>query len=206
MAADSGNWAAVLAGGPGARMGGHKPQRCVGGKRLIDLALAAVRELYQQVVVVTNEIGQFADLDCRLLTDRWPGQGPLAAIATAFLDTPAKTLLVVPVDLPLLQRPVLELVAAAQPGQLARAPIGPRGLEPLVCWLDRGCLPTVMRLLTSGERRTRRLLEEVEAHYIAEEAVKQVDPEWFSFMNVNYPDDLDEVSRIAYSRGLIATP
>lgn len=199
-------WGVVLAGGPGRRIGGNKHLRTVAGRRLIDLALAAVGRVCPKVMVVAGKVEPFAELGCRVLADRWPGQGPLAAIATAFLDSEAPAILVVPVDLPLLRPAVLELVAAAEPGQMARAPVGPRGLEPLVAWYSRVCLPRAMSLLARGERRSRRLLEDVDATFLEWEQVRRVDPEGLSFMNINYPEDLEAVNRLAAARGLIDTP
>ncbi len=199
-------WGAVLAGGPGRRMGGNKHLRTVAGRRLIDLALAAVGGLCPRVMVVAGRVEPFADLGCRVVADRWPGEGPLAAIATAFLDSDAPAILVVPVDLPLLQPALLGLVAAAEPGQVARAPVGPRGLEPLVAWYSRKCLPLAQSLLARGERRSRSLLEASGATFLEWEQVRQVDPEGLSFMNVNYPEDLKKAERLAADRGLIDTP
>ncbi|MEW5911352.1 MAG: molybdenum cofactor guanylyltransferase [Thermodesulfobacteriota bacterium] len=202
---EQGLWGVVLAGGPGSRIGGHKPWRLVGGRRLIDLALAAAGSVCPQCLVVTGQVEDFLDLDCSVLADRWPGQGPLAALATAFLDSPATEVLLLPVDAPLVQPALLALLLALRPGQRAVAAQGPGGMEPLLAWYHRDCLPAILRLVQAGEKRPRRLLQVVKARVLSREEVAAVDPQDLSFLNVNSPEDLAKADRIAAQRGQMHT-
>lgn len=198
---ETGLWGVVLAGGPGSRIGGDKPWRTVGGRRLIDLALEKASRICPQCLVVTGQVDQFLDLPYRVITDRWPGQGPLAAMATAFLDSQAESILLLPVDAPLLQLALLELVLKLRPGHKAVAAQGPGGIEPLLAWYSRDCLPTALRLMESGERRPRLLLDTIGARILTREEVAQADPEDLSFLNVNFPQDLEKAERIARESG-----
>lgn len=197
---------AVLAGGPGSRLGGNKPRRELAGHRLIDLALARAREACPQVVVVAADAADFAELDCTVIADRWPGQGPLAALATLFLDTPATSALMLPVDAPLVRPALLERVLELSPGQMAVAPQGPGGVEALMSWYSRDCLDPALEMLQGGERRLRLLLGKVGARIMTRQEVAEVDPEDLSFINVNFPEDLERAQREALKRGLFDTP
>ena len=198
--------AVVLAGGPGTRLGGGKPWRTLAGRRLVDLALERARELCPQVVVSAADCADFADLTCPIVADRWPGQGPLAALATVFLDTPATSVLLLPVDAPLMRPALLRRILELRPGQRAVACLGPGGHEPLMAWYSRECLPWALKLVQAGERRPRQLLQHVKAYIMSREEVAQVDPEDLSFINVNFPQDLERAERIAAERGLFDTP
>lgn len=195
-----GLWGAVLAGGPGRRIGGGKPWCTVGGRRFIDLALDQARRVCPQCMVVTGRVEDFLDLDCAVIADRWPGQGPLAALATAFLDSPAQEILLLPVDAPLLQPTLLELLLKLRPGHKAVAAQGPGGVEPLLAWYHRDCLPTIQRLAQAGEKRPRLLVEAVKARVLSRQEVAAVDPEDLSFLNVNFPEDLQKAEQIARQR------
>ncbi len=198
-------WGVVLAGGPGKRMGGGKPYKEIAGRRLIDRALDTLGEVCQQTMVVTVDVAGLAGLEVPIIRDRWPGQGPLNAIATALLDSEAEALLVMAVDLPLVEPKLLELVAFGPKDDKARAPMGPRGPQPLLAYYHRLCLPAALRLLEKGELKTRMLLEAVGASYIPLEEVHRVDPEELSFINVNYPEDLDKAYQLGRMRGLFDT-
>lgn len=198
-------WGVVLAGGPGRRMGGGKPLKEIAGRRLIDRALDSLGAVCQQTMVVTVEVASLAWLEVPVIRDRWPGKGPLNAIATAFLDSQADSLLVMAVDLPLVEPKLLELIASGPEDDKARAPMGSKGPQPLLAYYHRLCLPAALRLLDGGELKTRLLLNAVGASYIPLEQVRKLDPEELSFLNVNYPEDLDKAYQLGRRRGLFDT-
>ncbi|MBI5523836.1 MAG: NTP transferase domain-containing protein [Desulfarculus sp.] len=197
----------VLAGGPGSRLGGGKPWRTVAGRRLIDLAGTALERAGLPVLVVTVDVAACAGLPWEIIADRWPGQGPLAALVTAFLDSDAGGVVLLAVDLPLVRPALLARLAAAHGLCQALAIQGPRGWpEPLLAYYSRGCLPAAQRLLDSGEGRPRMLLGAVRTSFLAPAEVARLDPEGLSFLNVNYPEDLERANQAALAGGLFDTP
>jgi molybdopterin-guanine dinucleotide biosynthesis protein A len=200
-----GLWGAVLAGGPGSRLGGGKPFKEIAGRRLIDLALKSLGRVCPQLMIVTNDVAAYAEHPCLVLADRWPGRGPLAALATAFLDSPAQGVLLMAVDMPLVRPELLAALALAHGREKALAPLGPRWPEPLLAYYSRDCLPAIMRLLEQGDRRPRMLLKAVGAELMPREEVLAHDPEGLSFMNVNFPEDLEQAEREGRLRGLFDT-
>jgi|Deesub1362A_J573_1020465.scaffolds.fasta_scaffold03040_4 molybdopterin-guanine dinucleotide biosynthesis protein A len=196
----------VLAGGPGRRLGGDKPLRRVAGRRLIDLALESVGRVCPRVVVSTGQVEPLAELPVELIADRWPGQGPLAAVTTVLMDSGAEAVLVLAVDLPLVAEELLRRLAFGRDGALARAPLGPRGPEPLVAYYHRRCLPAAQRLLARGERRLRMLLKEVDTDFVSQQEVARLDPQGHSFLNVNYPQDLERAAALGRACGRFDTP
>lgn len=197
----------VLAGGPGSRLGGGKPWRTVAGRRLIDLAGGALERAGLEVLVVTVDVAACADLPWEIIADRWPGQGPLAALVTAFLDSDAGGMVLLAVDLPLVRPALLRRLALAHGHCQALAIQGPRGWpEPLLAYYSRGCLPAAQRLLAAGEGRPRMLLGAVQARFLEPSEVAQLDPEGYSFLNVNFPEDLQRANQVAQAGGLFDTP
>lgn len=92
---------AVLAGGRSRRMGTDKALLPLAGGTLLDYMMARLRVLpLTEVVVCRNAPGCLADLI--------PALGPMGALHGLSLRYPGSTLLVVPVDMPLLGRPTLE--------------------------------------------------------------------------------------------------
>ncbi len=186
----------VLAGGPGRRLGGNKPQRLLGGMRLVDWAIRALGQVCPELVISTQDPADLADLSYPVIGDRWPGQGPLAALVTVFMETRAEAVLVLAVDLPLARPALLRLLARGPEKDQARAPLSPGGMEPLMAYYHRSCLPAALRLLRSGDRRPRMLLKAVGANMIPVEEVARVDPEGISLFNVNYPADLERAEEL----------
>jgi len=199
-------WGVVLAGGPGRRLGGDKPLRRLAGRRFLDWVASALQQVCPRVVVSAAHQHLDPAPAWPVVADRWPGQGPLNALASTLMATQAPALLAVAVDLPLVRPKLLEMLAQGPEDDLARAPVGPQGWpEPLLAYYHRGVLPEALRLLEQGERRTRILLQRVGARLIPAREVAQADPDGVSFVNINYPEDLARAERIVGHSGLFDT-
>jgi len=96
---------AVLAGGASRRMGTDKAALAVGGRSLLERAVAALRPHCAEVVVVSAR----ADTPTgawRTVADERPGQGPLAGLETALAEAGrhgCEAAVVLAVDLPLVE-------------------------------------------------------------------------------------------------------
>lgn len=196
----------VAAGGPGSRIGGGKPQRTIAGRRLIDIAVEKLTTVCPQVMIVTVDVVGLADLPVDVVADRWPGQGPLNALATAFLDSDADSVLLLAVDLPLMNLELLRFLAKGHDTKWAIVPTTPGGLEPLCAWYSRKCLAQAVGLLEKGERRIRRVLSQKRTFFLDHGQVAALDPGGYGFLNVNLPEDLQRAREIAAHRGLFDTP
>jgi molybdopterin molybdotransferase len=103
----------VLAGGASRRLGVDKPEQRVGGRRLLDIALAAVANA--DTVVVVGPSRQVPD-EVTVLREEPPGSGPVAALAAglaALPDGPAD-IAVLAADLPRITPAVVAALAAAR--------------------------------------------------------------------------------------------
>ncbi len=109
--------AIVLAGGSARRLGGAaKPQLQVGGRTLLDRAVAAVAGADRVVVVGPEQPVGRAVRFCR---EQPPGGGPVAALAAGLGDTAAETVVVLAADLPWIAPAVPVLLAARPPAGVA---------------------------------------------------------------------------------------
>jgi molybdopterin-guanine dinucleotide biosynthesis protein A len=105
--------AIVLAGGRATRLGGAaKPQLRVGGRSLLDHAVAAVRDAHRVVVVGPEQPVEGAVVFCR---EQPPGGGPVAAIAAGVEHTIADVIVVLAADLPFVAPAIPRLLAALPP-------------------------------------------------------------------------------------------
>jgi molybdopterin-guanine dinucleotide biosynthesis protein A len=74
----------IAAGGEGQRIGGGKPLRLLGGRPLLDYAMACASAQSDCVALAVREQGQIAADGWPLLCDAAPGRGPISALASAF--------------------------------------------------------------------------------------------------------------------------
>lgn len=187
----------ILAGGASRRFGAPKALARVGGRRIIDRVLDALRAAVPEVVVSANDPALFADLGLPMRADEIAGQGALGGIHTALrwaAERGRSGALVVACDMPSVTAELLRTIAerAASSGADAVVPEsgGPRGVEPLCAWYSVRCLPEIERTIGEGERRVHRLIDRIRAELIPLDEIRRAGDPHILFQNVNTPEDL----------------
>lgn len=194
--------AAILAGGKGRRLGGvQKALIEVGGEAIARRQLRVLAPRCAPVALVASEAAPLAGLGVPVIADLVGGRGPVDGIAAALAWSPRPWLLVLACDMPLVSGAVLDLLAAARSD--AADIVAPRtasGPQPL-CALYRAELAgAVADGLRAGKDRAVELLSDPPAGarvaWLEEAALRQVDPELDSFLNLNRPADLLQIHRL----------
>ena len=178
----------VLAGGEGTRMGGEKPLRMVGGKRLIDRAAEAARSHSIVVAVAVRVSGRLGDIGLREIVDDPSIDGPLGGLASALRfvgESGCRFLLTIPADMPFLPADLAPRLTAAI-GDAGVAVAGSGGAIHPVCALwTVSALDWLPDYLATGRRSLRGFAEAVGMRAV-EWPVEHFDP----FFNINSPADL----------------
>jgi molybdenum cofactor guanylyltransferase len=138
----------VLAGGRARRMGGvSKPSLEVEGRRLLDLALAALDGASVRVVVGGTEA---LPEGIARVTEDPPGGGPVAALAAALPSLRAPRCVVLAADLPFVTAAHVEQLLAALDGAAAVAVDGDGRDQPLLAAYDVAALRAALPADVSG--------------------------------------------------------
>ena len=189
----------VLAGGGSRRMGVAKCALEIGGRTLLQRAVDALGSVADAVageVVVVRARGQAApevrsERPLRHATDAIADGGPLVGVAAGLEAASAPVAVVVGCDAPLLQPPLLRLLAErARAGARLVVPVH-EGEPQLLCaaW-RREALEAVRGAVEAGERAVVAMLDRLEAELLTPAQWREADPEGRSFVNVNTPEDL----------------
>lgn len=123
--------------------------------------------------------------------DLTPHEGPLAGVIAGLEAISAGWALIASCDAPLVQTPLLALLAGyrAESVQAVLANVDGR-LQPFPAVVSRESLPRLRAAFAAGERRIGRVLEQLPHVAIPEATLRSVDPQLLSFRNVNSPGDL----------------
>lgn len=203
---------AILAGGESRRYGSPKALAEVGGKRIIDRVVVALRRVTPHLVLLANEPDLFRDLSLPTRPDVRPGLGALGGILTGLLwarEEGRPGILAVACDMPFPSVALLtHLRDAAWPAGAAAADVvvpesrGRRGIEPLFAAYGVGCIPAIEARLEAGDRRMIGFHEDVRVLRVPLERVEALcDPER-AFLNVNTPEERDRAERLAEGEGV----
>jgi molybdopterin-guanine dinucleotide biosynthesis protein A len=185
--------AVILAGGGSTRMGRDKSGLEVEGRPLLARQIDLVRSLGPRVVFISGRReGDYHPFGCPVVRDAESGVGPLAGLAAAWEASRAPLLLALAVDLPRMNRAVLEsLLAACSAGCGAVARVAGR-VEPLVAVYPRAAAALVRELLAAGKRAA----GELAARCAQAGLVGWVDfpaGQAVAFLNWNRPEDLPDL-------------
>jgi molybdenum cofactor guanylyltransferase len=193
--------AAILTGGRAERMGGlRKGEIEIGGVRIIDRQLAALREVTDTIfeVVAADSTGPPSADGLRVVQDHFPRSGALGGIYTAIVESPSLRTLVVGCDMPFLSSALLRHMADVDADLVI--PRSERGHEPLCAIYSKNCAPPLRRRLESGELKASVLPEGVKIAEIGPEVLAGYDPDGLLFVNVNTPHDCERARTLLERR------
>jgi molybdenum cofactor guanylyltransferase len=184
----------ILAGGEGRRIGGDKPQRVLGGRRLINFAEALARQWSDRAAVAVRKSHQAVGITLPIIRDQAELQGPLGGLAAALMfadEAGCEAVLTIPADMPFLPLNLLERLSVEKGNAAAALASSGAYLHPICgLWSTRvlGSLPDYV----ATAKRSLRALAEAVGYVEVEWATDPLDP----FFNINSPDDLVRAQRL----------
>src|SRR5437879_3408490 len=189
-------------------MGRAKPLIRVAGVPLVVRVVRAALQAVDEVVVVTKathapSIRPLLPRGVALRTDSRKVQSPLVGFVAGAESLGSKCVAFLPCDLPLLSPALLETLFAAAAGRDAAIPQWPDGrIEPMTAvYLRAPAWDAAVEALDAGERANTDLIRRLlDVAYVPVAALRTVDPELDSFVNVNTPADLKNAERRLRSR------
>ncbi|OAT79876.1 molybdenum cofactor guanylyltransferase [Desulfotomaculum copahuensis] len=181
----------VLAGGNSSRMGANKALLKLAGRRLIERVVCALQNAFGRVMLVVNNFDDYRCLGLPMVSDVYPGRGPLSGIHAGLLHAKTPYIFVAACDLPLADARLARHMAALAPGSDVVIARSGGCLEPLFAVYSRECLAPVENLLRSGRRcRVVDFFPMVRIKYIDRaDFPPGIDAERV-FLNINTPADL----------------
>ena len=191
----------VLAGGKSLRLGSDKVLETIGNRSLLQLVLSCVLPLSREVIIVTaSEPSIFESIDhskLKVVTDIYPGKGPLGGIHTGLATSASFYNLVVASDMPFLNQALLRyMLQVSADFDLVVPRIG-NFVEPLHAVYTKRCLAPMEEMLKQDKLMVNQLFSSVKTRYVEIEEIERFDPRHLSFFNVNTKADLKRARELA---------
>ncbi len=191
----------VLAGGKGLRLGHYKASIDFDGESLIHRVVSGLTSLSDEIIIVIAGGQRLPQIiGCpqpRVITDVYPGRGPLVGIYSGLLNSKSEYNLIVACDMPLLNRHLLAYMIEESKGFDVTIPRLGSMLEPLHAVYSKNCIQAIEKLLYQDSLKIDHLLEMVRVKYIDSREIEGYDPQHRSFFNINTQEDLDKARRLA---------
>ncbi len=189
--------AIILAGGKSLRLALDKALLVLNGEWLLARIVSTLATLSDDLLVVANDAQHLEQLAARVVSDVYPGTGPLGGIYAGLGAMRYDRGLVVACDMPLLNLGLLRyLIQLSWESDVVLPRIGDK-TEPLHAVYTKTCLRPIEDSLKRGERRIVAFFPEVRVRYVEQEEVEVFDPRHLSFFNINTMEELALARRLS---------
>ena len=168
----------------------------VGGTPVIDHLMAALRPLFDDIVLVAGDPTQYLSWDLHIVTDIFPHRNILSGIHTGLFYAAYPHAFFAACDAPFLQAGVVHtLLDALESSDDVVIPETAAGLEPLCAIYSKRCLPSVEKLLDQQIADVRSFFPSVRVKKVEESPLRSADPDLISFFRIKSYQDVTWAER-----------
>ncbi len=189
----------ILAGGLNKRfIGKNKAFIRIYGKRVIDYIYTIFKELFEEIIIVTNDPVKYIEWDVRIVTDIMSERSSLTGIHTGLFFATNLYTFITACDTPFLKKEVVEtIIDGIKPGYSVTIPETPNGLEPLCAVYSKNCIKPIEQQIIKQEFKIKQFFKKRRLNKIPENVLRDKDPDLLSFFNMNTPSDFVRAEQIA---------
>jgi len=185
----------ILSGGKSLRIGENKAFIQVEGIPIIKKIHNLFRELFQEIIIVTNQKELFSDFKSRIFSDLIPDRGVLGGLYTGIFFSTFSYFFCVACDMPFIKKAVVQYLIEKTEGYDVIVPKTSDGLQPLHAIYSKNCLNAITKVMEKGNYKILDFYEMVKIKIVEEDDFIFLDPFRESFINVNTPEELFFVRR-----------
>jgi molybdenum cofactor guanylyltransferase len=183
--------AVILIGGKSSRMGQPKALLPFGGEPLFLHIVRALRETFNELVVVAAPDQKIPSLPVKLVRDDIAYQGPVAGIFYGLRAAQSDVAFVSSCDLPFLNLSLVRHLVSCISDFDVVVPYWDGRFQPLHAVYRKTVVPFLQKQLDRGELRPAFLYDRVRTRTVTEDEIRGLDPDGMSFYNINTPRDYE---------------
>lgn len=193
--------AIILAGGKSSRMGTNKALLKINEKTNIERIVEQLKLLFDNLILVTNDVKTYEFLDVQMVPDQYPGMGPLAGVHAGLNVSNYDVNLVVACDMPFISSELAEALLANASNYDAVIPVINGKQHPLFAVYQKQVAKMVEERIQSGQLRMKHLLDDLNVLYVTEKELATYSPITLEkvFFNMNHPEEYVEAKKWAES-------
>ncbi|MDO9529285.1 MAG: molybdenum cofactor guanylyltransferase [Syntrophales bacterium] len=183
----------ILSGGKNIRMGTNKAFIKVDGEQLIDRTVRLFKNIFKEVILVTNSPLEYLDQDVKIVTDIIEEKGAIGGIYTGLFYSTCNCSFVSACDMPFLNRNFIEYMISKIGHYDIVVPNPPDGLQPLHAIYSSRCLPHIKKSIDTDKLKITGFFKSLKVLKIPGDTITTFDPERRMFSNINTKEDLTQI-------------
>lgn len=196
--------AAILCGGKSRRMGFDKSEIKIEGRLLVEIIAEALENIFQEVILISNEKEKFKDLKYRIVEDIVKEAGPMGGIHAALRASSSRYMFVTACDMPVVNRNYIEYLMDTIKEKKVQGAVSRNGdfIEPLYAFYSVDLINTFEKNLENKSFKIFEALVDCNILYVSDEKVREFSKDKSIFMNLNYLKDLDFLKKLGFLKEL----
>jgi molybdenum cofactor guanylyltransferase len=189
----------ILAGGQNTRFSGtNKALIRVGKKCILDRIYDVFSDLFEDIILVTNDPIQYLEWDLNIVTDLFPIRSSLTGIHAGLFYMTTPYAFFAACDIPFLKKGLVQTILnRIEPGVDIVIPETSKGFEPLCAVYSKKCIRPIEQQLVKRELKIRKVFQKVRVKKLSETILRENDPDLISFYNINTQGDLVRAEHVA---------
>ena len=183
--------AVILAGGDSKRMGTNKAFLRLEDSNLIDLVFNRVNSLFAETIVVSDRLEELAYLPAKFTRDLFTGveKSALRGIHAGLTVSSYPASFVIGCDMPFFSLSLINYMSRFAIQYDVVVPRHGEHFQPLFAFYNKTTLDLILERLKENKLKISDLYRSLRIKDIVEDTIKEFDPHFFSFNNINTRDD-----------------
>jgi molybdopterin-guanine dinucleotide biosynthesis protein A len=183
--------AVILAGGDSKRMGTNKAFLRLEDSNLIDLVFNRVNSLFAETIVVSDRLEELAYLPAKFTRDLFTGveKSALRGIHAGLTVSSYPASFVIGCDMPFFSLSLINYMSRFAVQYDVVVPRHGEHFQPLFAFYNKTTLDLILERLKENKLKISDLYRSLRIKDIVEDTIKEFDPHFFSFNNINTRDD-----------------
>ncbi len=188
----------ILAGGLSTRLSGrNKAFIEVGGEKIIDRTYNLFSQLFEEIILVTNNPGVYLDWDLQIVSDIYQVRSSMTGLHAGLAYASNPFIFAVACDSPFLNKDLIEKVLSyVDDGTQVVVPEVTLGFEPLFAAYSKSCLEAFENCLNQERFQIMQIFRKKRIKKIPEHVLRKIDPDLLSFYNINTPEHIKKAEEI----------
>lgn len=190
--------AVILCGGKSSRMGFDKCKIKIKDKYLIEIIGEQLEEVFDDIILISNDLLKFADMKYRSETDIIPDSGPMGAIYSGLKYASSKYVFITACDMPVINIDFIKHMMKLIRDENVEGVVSLKSnyVEPLYAFYSTSMIDRFESHIKKQSFKLLNVINESRMHYIEESEVRRFSSNMNIFTNLNYKADLTALDKI----------
>jgi molybdopterin-guanine dinucleotide biosynthesis protein A len=187
--------ALILAGGENKRLPILKGFLEIDGKRIIESNIDVLERIFDKVIISTNDPEHYFYLGRAMVGDTMRQRGPMTGIVSVLNIPKISEIFVTACDMPFISAELIRSIVEQWDKKWdAVVPVFNKKPQPLLGIYAKTIAQNMEKSIKRGKRSLMQFLKGINVLYIDEKEVRKIDRTGKSFVNINTPEDAQNVT------------